>query len=54
MKGIHLKINLGFLLCFSEGFYLEDEKDMKLYVHGSKVKPGWTGFRVGFQVSNFT
>jgi hypothetical protein len=49
-KVFYLRMNLGILLSFSEGLFLEDEKDMKLYVHEDKVKPGWTGFRVGFQV----
>jgi hypothetical protein len=50
LKGIQLGMNLGFLFSYSQEFFLEENKDVNLVINDRKVKPGWSGLRIGLQV----
>jgi hypothetical protein len=43
-------VNLGYLLNFSEGLYLYEDKDQKLMFNNEEVNPEWSGLRLGLQV----
>jgi len=50
LKYLRAKVNLGYLLNFSEGLYLYEDKDQKLMFNNEEVNPEWSGLRLGLQV----
>lgn len=51
LKPLIFQINLGYQIDYSKKLHVPDKSDMVLSIYKQPVKPEWSGFRLGLQVS---